>query len=114
MRERAQDTRPMRTMDWLIVTLVVFAGGLPLLMATASADRRQTLLTAATGLAAAGCVLMLSWMWFADGARSRVWRWLPPFWPWGRYLTGTGSRWSFVVLLILGTVLGILSERFFR
>jgi hypothetical protein len=104
----------MRMMDWLIVALVVFAVVLPFLMTSASADRRLTLEIAATWLAVTGCVLMFSWMWFADGARSRVWRWLPPFWPWGRLLTGTASRWCLVVLLILGTLLGILSERFSR
>src|ERR1017187_5200016 len=112
MSEQAQECRPMRTMDWLIVALIITAVVLPCFMASASAERRQTLETVASGLAVAGCVLMFCWMWFADGARSRVWQWLPPFWPWGRLLTGTASRWGLVVLLILGTVLGVLSERF--
>ena len=114
MREQIQETRPMRPMDWLIVALVACALVLPFLMASATADARQTVQTAATALAAVGCVLMLSWMWFADGAHSKLWSWLPPFWPWGQYITGTVSRWGLVVLLVLGTVCGILAERFSR
>jgi uncharacterized BrkB/YihY/UPF0761 family membrane protein len=114
MREQIQDSRPMRTMDWLIVALIVCAVVLPFLMASANTDARQTIQTGATALAVLGCVLMLSWMSFADGANSRVWSWLPPFWPWGRYLTGTVSRWGFVVVLVVGTVCGILVERFSR
>ncbi len=97
MSDHAAEYRPMRTIDWLIVGLIVLASVLPFLMASASSDHRQTLKTAGTGLAVAGCVLMFSWMWFADGARSRLWRWLPPFWPWGRLLTGAASRWCLVM-----------------
>lgn len=111
MHEQEQKSRPMRTMDWFIVALVICAVALPFLLASTRIDSRQPIETAGNVLAAVGCVLMLSWMWFADGAHSRVWNWLPPFWPWGRILTGTVSRWGLVVLLEIGTVLGILSER---
>jgi hypothetical protein len=114
MREQTQDSRPMRTMDWLIVTLFACAVVVLFLMASSTADSHQTVQTAATTLAAVGCVLMLSWMLFADGAHSRLWSWLPPFWPSGRYLTGTVSRWGLVVLLVVGTVCGIVADGFLR
>ena len=98
-------------MDWLIIALVGFAVAFPLLFSSADMDRRQALESVATVIAALGCVLLISWMWFADGAHSSVWRWLPPFWPWSRYLTGTVSRWCLVVLLVLGAVLGIFFRR---
>jgi len=97
-------------MDWFIVALVACAVVLPFLMASANPDGGRQIVQAATStLAALGCVLMLSWMWFADGAHSRLWSWLPPFWPLGLYLTGTVPRWGLVGLLVLGTVLGLPS-----
>jgi predicted lysophospholipase L1 biosynthesis ABC-type transport system permease subunit len=52
MREQTPESRPMRTMDWLVVALIVCAGVLPLLLASASTDVRRTIQTAATAFAA--------------------------------------------------------------
>lgn len=101
-------------MDWFMVALVICAAVLPFLLLSASTDNRRPIEIAGKILGAIGCLLMLSWMWFADGAHSRVWNWLPPFWPWGRFLTGTASRRGLVLLLVLGTILGLLSEWFTR
>jgi len=98
-------------MDWFVVALIAGAVILPALLVLADADRRQIVERAATVFAAVGCVLLLSWMWFADGAHSCLWRWLPPFWPWSRFLTTAPSRWCLVALLVLGTVLGIVFSR---
>ena len=95
-------------MDWFVVALIAGAVILPALLVFADADRRQAVEGAAILLAAVGCVPLLSWMWFADGAHSCLWRWLPPFWPWSRFLTTTLSRQFLVALLVLGTVLGIV------
>ena len=102
----------MCVMDWLIVGLVICAVILPLAIASANPDARPRIENATTPLAVAGCVLLLSWMSFADGARSKLWSFLPPFWPWSRYATGPVSRWVIVILLIAGTVMGIFSARF--
>jgi uncharacterized BrkB/YihY/UPF0761 family membrane protein len=96
----------MKTMDWFIVALVACAVILPFV----SPERLQQMNGTLVALAIFGCVLMLTWMRFADGAHSKIWRWLPPFWPWGRYFTGAGSRWVVVALLVLGTVMGIISQ----
>jgi hypothetical protein len=100
----------MDLMDWLIVALVVFAASLPF----AGADRLQSFQNFLTAGPIAVCALLLTWMLFADGAHSGVWRWLPPFWPWGRFLIGTAARWGLVLLLVVGTVMGIISARFAR
>ncbi len=101
----------MRVMDSLIVLLVACAVVLPVTLASASDSRRQGLELVVAGVALAGCVLLLGWMSFADGAHSSIWRWLPPFWPWGRIFTGPLSRWAIVVLLVFGTLLGIFYAR---
>src|SRR6188474_2687590 len=111
IRHGQQKTRSLRVMDWIVIALVGGAVAFPFLFASADMDRRPTLESLATFIAALGCVLLVSWMWFTDSAHSSVWRWLPPFWPWSRYLSGTVSRWCFVALLVLGTVLGIISSR---
>jgi hypothetical protein len=102
----------MQAMDWLVVGLMVCAVILPLAMVSASPGARQTIEAAATVLAVAGCVLMLAWMALAGGAHSKLWDFLPPCWPWGRFLSGPVSRWVLVLLLVSGTVMGILSGRF--
>lgn len=102
----------MRMVDWLIVALIACAAVLPFLVISAGAHSRQTIQVVAAVLGVIGCVVMLSWMWFADGAHSKVWSWLPPFWPWSEVFTGVASRWAFVVLLVLGTVFGIVSTLF--
>jgi formate hydrogenlyase subunit 3/multisubunit Na+/H+ antiporter MnhD subunit len=96
----------MKIPDWLIIALIVCAAILPFI----SPERLQQMKSVLVAIAIFGCVLMLAWMWFADGAHSKIWRWLPPFWPCGWCFTGTGSRWVVVVLLILGTVMGIISQ----
>jgi hypothetical protein len=98
----------MRVIDWLIVALVASAVVAPILLLSVDAERRPTVHGATVLLAAVGCILLLIWIVFADGAHSSLWRWLPPFWPWSRYITTTVSRQLLVVLLVLGTVLGIL------
>jgi heme/copper-type cytochrome/quinol oxidase subunit 1 len=114
MPDHTPEPRPMRVMDWLVVSLVICAVILPMLMASASPDARPRIESAAMVLAVAGCVLMLAWMSFADGAHSKVWSFLPPFWPWSRYAAGPVSRWVIVILLVAGTVMGIFSARFAR
>jgi hypothetical protein len=104
-------SRGMRTMDWFVVALVAGAFFLPPMLASADTNHRQILERAATILAVIGCVFLLSWMWFADGAHSCLWRWLPPFWPWSLFLTSTLARWCMVTLLILGTILGIIFSK---
>lgn len=111
MHEVSKQPRAMRTIDWLVVSLVGCAVVLPAAIASTDPEHRQLIERAATILAFAGCALLLSWMWFADGAHSNVWRWLPPFWPWSRYLTSTVSRWCLVVLLVLGTITSIVLSR---
>mgnify|MGYP006919285337 FL=1 len=111
MHESTQQPSPMQILDWFVFALVAGALILPFLFASADADHRHSIDRAATVVAALGCVLLLSWMSFADGAHSVLWRWLPPFWPWSRYLTSKISRWCLVVLLVLGTVLGIVFSR---
>jgi formate hydrogenlyase subunit 3/multisubunit Na+/H+ antiporter MnhD subunit len=98
-------------MDRLVIALIGFAVAFPILLTSADMDRRHTLESLATIIAALGCVLLIGWMWLADGAHSSVWRWLPPFWPWSRYLTGAASRWCLVAFLVLGTALGIVFSR---
>ncbi len=93
-----------------MIALIVFAASLPFL----GPDRLRLLENVLTLVAVFGCVLMLSWMSVADGARSRLWRWLPPFWPWGYFLTGAVARWGLVLLLVAGTIMGIISGRFAR
>ena len=112
MPDQTPEARPMCVMDWLIVGLVICAMILPMAMVSASPDARPRIENAATVLAVAGCVLLLSWMSFADGARSKLWNFLPPFSPWSRYAAGPVSRWVIVILLVAGTVMGILSARF--
>ena len=112
MPDQPSKPRPMRIMDWLVVGLVVCAVLLPMAMAPAAPDARSRFENAATVLALAGCILMLSWMWFGDGARSKVWDFLPPFWPWSRYAAGPVSRWVIVILLVAGTLAGVISSRF--
>ena len=104
----------MRVMDWLIVGLVICAVILPIAMSSAGPDARLRIENAAMVLAATGCALLLSWMSFADGARSKVWSFLPPFWPWSRYAAGPVSRWVIVILLVAGTVMGIVSASLSR
>ena len=99
MHESPQQSRPMRTMDWFIVTLIAGAVILPALLVSADAGPRQFVEGAAILLTAIGSVLLLSWMWFADGAHSCLWHWLPPFWPWSRFLTTTLSRQCLVAFL---------------
>ena len=106
MQEQTTKSRPMKAMDWLIVTLVASAVVIP----TVSPQSVQQMNTALVALAIFGCVLMLAWMAFGDGAHSKVWSWLPPFWPWGRRLTGATSRWVIVLLLVLGTITGIITD----
>ena len=110
MDEQAPRSRPMMGIDWLIVALILCA----VLLTFVPTGHREQLESAVTALAVVGCALLLSWMWFADGAHSAIWGWLPPFWPWGRYAKGTISRWIIVVLLVLGTVVGIISDRVAR
>ncbi len=107
MQEQIPDSRPMRVMDWLIVVLFAIAILLPLAILSSSGTRRATWEMAGNALAIIACVVLLSWMYFADGAHSRVWRWLPPFWPWGRHVTAPVGRWCIVLLLILGTLAAI-------
>jgi hypothetical protein len=98
----------MGILDWLIVAFMACAILLPFI----GADQLQRLDAALTGIAIFGCILMLAWMGFGDGAHSKIWSWLPPFWPWGRFLNGTISRWGLVLMLVAGTVCGIIAERF--
>jgi hypothetical protein len=98
-------------MNWLVVGVVVCAVVLPLVMDSASSDTRHTVEAAGTVLAAAGCLLMLSWMGLADGARSKLWDFLPPFWPWGRFACTSVARWVLVLLVVAGTIMGIVSHR---
>ena len=109
--DQTPEPRPMRVMDWLIVSLVICAVVLPLAVSSVAPDTRPRLEKAATALALAGCVLLLSWMWLGDGARSKLWSLLPPFWPCGRYAAGPVSRWVIVILLVAGTLMGIISSR---
>ena len=111
MHESTQQPRPMQILDWFVFALVAGALILPFLFASADADHRHSIDRAATVVAALGCVLLRSWMSVAEGAHAVLWRWLPPFWPWSRYLTSKISRWCLVVLLVLGTVLGIVFSR---
>lgn len=111
MPHQTPQHRPMRIMDWLVVGLVACAVVLPIAMASAGSDVRVRVEPAVRIFAFSGCVLLLSWMWFGDGARSTVWNFLPPFWPWSRYAAGTVSRWIIVILLIAGTLMGIVSSR---
>jgi hypothetical protein len=109
MKEHIADSRPMSVIDWFVVALVVMAIALPFLIASVGTAARATWMSAGNALAILGCVLLLSWMAVADGAHSRVWRWLPPFWPWGKHVTAPAGRWIIVVLVILGTLLGVFS-----
>jgi hypothetical protein len=108
MSGQARKNRPMKILDWLLVALVAFAILLPFF----AAEKLQQWDAALNGIAIFCCLLMLVWMWLGDGARSPVWNWLPPFWPWGRILSGAISRWGLVLMLIAGTVCGILAEKF--
>jgi hypothetical protein len=40
------------------------------------------------------------------GANSSLWKWLPPFWPWGRILVSSGTRWCFVLVMVGASALG--------
>jgi hypothetical protein len=106
MAEHIPESRPMGVMDWFVVALVVMAIVLPLSLLSASTAARAAWINAGNALAILGCVLLLSWMAVADGAHSRVWRWLPPFWPWGKHVTAPAGRWIIVVLVVIGTLLG--------
>src|SRR3954465_1214999 len=107
-------SRPMRVMDWVVVGLVSCALILPLVIASADPVTRHTIETAGTVLAAAGCLLTLSWMGLADGAHSKLWDFFPPFWPWGRFASAPVARWVLVLLSVSGTIMGIVSGRLAR
>jgi hypothetical protein len=55
-------------------------------------------------------VTLVVWMRVGGGAGSQLWEWLPPFWPLGSTCRSVFARWLIVILLILGTMLGMLSE----
>jgi len=107
MSDQSRQSRPMKLLDWLIVALVVFAFLLPVF----AIKQIQKLDAIVNGFAIVGCVLMLLWMWRGDGAHSRIWNWLPPFWPWGRTLKGSISRWALVLFMIAGTACGVVLGR---
>src|SRR6185312_17331457 len=110
MSDQAHQSRQMGILDWLVVALVVVAVLLPF----RRPEQLQKLNAVLAGFAIFGCFVMLAWMSFGDGAHSKVWSWLPPFWPWGGFLHGAISRWGLVLLLVAGTVCGIMAERFSR
>jgi hypothetical protein len=43
------------------------------------------------------CTLMVAWM-KKGGAKSQLWKWMPPLMPWGWILKADTSRWAFVVI----------------
>jgi len=96
----------MKVLDWTIVALVALAVLFPI-VAIEHLQKRNAIMN---GIAISGCILLFVWMWLGDGARSKIWNWLPPFWPWGRILSGRISRWALVLFLIAGTVCGIVSK----
>jgi hypothetical protein len=58
------------------------------------------------------CSLLVARM-LGGGARSPIWNWLPPLWPWGRLVSSPTGRWIVVLALVAGTIAGIVSLIFF-
>ena len=52
-------------------------------------------------------IFIVIWM-LNGGAKSVLWNWLPPFWPWGDILKSEKSRWFLIIFMILGTVTGFI------
>ena len=61
-------------------------------------------------LTIAGNAYLLVWMLVGAGSRSSLWRWCPPFWPWGLILKGSSSRLAFVSLVVLGSLVAVLAS----
>jgi hypothetical protein len=101
--DRAAKAAPL--MDWAVVVSMslVLIHALTLLVigvrARAWLERHFTLLAI---WAVANCAVLLTWM-LGGGAKSVLWRWLPPFcmFPDVKWL-----RWVVVVAVVSGTVMG--------
>jgi len=61
-------------------------------------------------LAIAQCLAILLWM-FKGGQRSKLWDWIPPM---CMFRPAVWKRWLFVVLLIGGTIAGIIGMHIAR
>ena len=60
------------------------------------------------GIALITCLILALWLIFGRGVESRLWNWLPPF-VFFRHFGRTGRK-ALVVLLILGTLIGMIGE----
>jgi hypothetical protein len=97
--------RKMTELDWAVLasfvgifTLVPFGYLLP--------KTAFSILKAA--YAAIFCALVLVWM-KDGGARSPLWKWLPPFLPSGLLLRSSSARWAFVWFFVLGVMAGVIA-----
>src|SRR3712207_111968 len=93
--------RSMRLFDWLVVTVVFLAITNAIY---AFITRGRALELVAPAFAVVGWPLFLIWVWMRGGANSPLWRWLPPFYPWGTYFTTVRSRQVFVTALVVFAV----------
>jgi hypothetical protein len=89
----------MRALDWLVVAIVALAIFNALLMPIIGKVDLMLRVTAPI-LAVVASVPLLAFLWLYDGAHSPLWRWLPPFYPWGKYLRSVRSRQVFITLLV--------------
>ena len=60
------------------------------------------------GITLITCLILVLWLILGRGVESRLWNWLPPFVFFRQF--GSTVRIVLVVLLILGTLLGMLGE----
>jgi len=68
----------------------------------------QSLTPLLIGIALITCLILALWLIFGRGVESRLWNWLPPFVFFRQF--GRTGRKALVVLLILGTLIGMIGE----
>jgi glycerol uptake facilitator-like aquaporin len=90
----------------LIVVIWTFAG-------SQFSESRAVYERVAIGFSVAYCSLLITRM-LSGGAQSPLWNWLPPLWPWGRIIQSNTGRWIFVIVMLAGTVAGIVQILFPR
>jgi len=57
-----------------------------------------------------GNLYLLVWVMTGNGTKSKLWNWLPPFWPVGKMFSSQRTRFIIVILIVLGSTIGFLSE----
>ena len=99
-------SRAHTPLDWAVVVTVT----VPIVWITSSALRdapvdMKAVFPIAAPFSMLACALVVVWM-VKGGAKSQLWHWLPPFWPWGRAVTSPSGRWLVVLAMVGGSVAG--------